>query len=186
MLPLLLAVMILQPAAPPPAEPSPALVDRFIAAIPEAQRLGLDGRSNDEAEARMLITINPARAAEIRRIADTHAACAAPLLARTTENGLRWLALRLGDGPLTRIIQFHESGDALFLGELEERSRGGEAPNATDQARVERIFAEYPLRDYFEAIEASYGREDPLAAELIGCDIARDDALTQLGLRYPD
>ena len=185
MLPLLLAAMIVQAeAAAAPTEPG--LVDRFVAAIPEPMRSGSDGRRDDELEARMLIRTNPTRAAEIRQIADTHAACAAPLLARTTENGLRWVAARLGNERLARIVTFYESGDAAFLGELDDRASRGETPTATDQARAERIFAEYPLREYFQTIEESAWRDDPLASELHGCDEARDNALLQLDLHYPD
>ncbi len=184
MLPLLLAVMITQTAAT--AEPTLAPAARLIAAYPADQRPELSQFRVDEHEASQLIALNPARAAEIRRVAETHVACASPLLTRMSENGLRWVAERLGDAKTARIAIFYESGDAAFLRELADRHRGGEGASPADMARVERIYADYPLDEYYETVEASVGREDPLAPQLFACDQARDEAYQQLGLRFAD
>ena len=178
----LLALAIIQ-AAPAGL----TMVDRFVAAFPADRRPELAAIGNDQAEIEWLIGLNPTRAAELRAIGDTHSACATPLMARMSENGLRWVAGRLGDERLARIVAYYESGDAAFIDRLEAAAARGEMPDAGDQARAEQIFAGYPLREYFEALEATYDeREEPLMADLYACDHARDDAFLQLNLRYSD
>ena len=180
MLPLL-AFAIVQSAAP-----EPSMVERFMAAFPAEIRPELSEIGRDQAEVEWLIGLNPTRAAELRRIGEGHTACATPLMTRMSDNGLRWVAEQLGDERLARIVGFYESGDAAFLGRLEEAAARGELPNAADQARAEGVFSDYPLREYFETLEASLGRDEPLAAELFACDHARDDAFLALDLRYSD
>ena len=176
-----LALMIIQAASA-----DLPMVERFMAAFPAEQRPELAAIGNSRAEVEWLIRLNPARAAELRRIGDTHAACATPLLTRMSDNGLRWVAGRLGGERLARIVDYFESGDAAFVVRVEEAAARGELPNAVDQARAERIFAGYPLREYFETLEASIDRDEPLAADLYACDHARDDAFLQLDLRHSD
>jgi hypothetical protein len=108
------------------------------------------------------------------------------LLTRMSDNGLRWVAGQLGGDRLAQVVSFYESGDAAFIGRLEEAGARGELPDAADQARAERIFAGYPLSEYFETIEASFDREEPLSGELFACDQARDQAFYELDLRYSD
>ncbi len=182
MLPLLLAVMIAQTAPTPAVAPA----DRLIAAFPAEQRRELSQFRVDEHEVSQLIALNPAREAEIRQVAESHVACASPLLTRMSENGLRWVAERLGDAKTLRIAIFYESGDAAFLRELEDRHGRGEGASSADMARFQRIYAAYPLDEYYETVEASVGREDALAPELFACDHARDEAYQQLGLRFAD
>src|SRR5687767_6744501 len=98
---MLLAALLLAATDPAPSEPavapaSDALVDRFMAVIPDAASLDRIDRTADPIELDRLHALNPGRLDEIRRVLEEHAGCISPIRNAQTRNMLRSVVRQLG------------------------------------------------------------------------------------------
>src|SRR5262245_39921410 len=124
MLPLLLAGLFAVAAEPTPGPASEAVVDRFIAVLPDTQRLARVDRSADAAELERLSQLNPGREADVRRLLEDQAGCAGAARNGEMNRTLRAVARQLGDEKVLRMIRFYEGGDMPIFGRLVEKGEG--------------------------------------------------------------
>jgi hypothetical protein len=172
------------PAAAAPA--SEALIDRFMAVIPDSAGLDRIDRTADPLELDRLAALNPDRIDEIMPVLEAHAACVSPIRNARARSGLRLVARQLGEARLSRLIQFYEGEDFRTVDRL--MARGEEALSAAEREQVQNILAAYPLAEFTEAmspLNPAFWEEDPFAAEA-PCLATRNAALTRLGLRIED
>ena len=183
MLPIL--ALLLATADPAPAEaPSPALVDRFMAAIPDAHRLSQVDGTADTAELARLSRLNPGKAEAIRPVLEAYAECASPINNAISESGLRFAARQLGQAKLEQLIRFYEGEDFRRVVALTERMQpGGTLPSA-EQAELERILATYPLAEFNALLTGGmpefFAAQTDRIAALDRCTEAKDAALARL------
>ena len=150
-----------RPTAAPAGE---ALVDRFMAVIPDAQRLNQVDRTPNPEELAHLNRLNPGREAT----SDSYwpsTRPANPTGRRTPPPRASFAGLPAGSTrhKLGRLIQFYEGDDFRNFEALMRRSNGGATPSDADRAELERIMAAYPLMEYHEGFQAAYFTlfEDP-------------------------
>ena len=186
MLPIL-AALLLAATDPVPAEaPSPALVDRFMAAIPDAQRLTQVDRTADPAELARLSRLNPGKAEAIRPVLEAYAACSSPINNAISELGLRFAARQLGRAKLEQLIRFYEGEDFRRLAVLAPRMEAGQTLAAAEQAELDRILAAYPLAEFNAVLTAGmpefFAAQTDRIAALDRCTEDKSAALAQLGV----
>jgi hypothetical protein len=186
-LPLMLAALLAastEPAtsAPPPTE---AQIERFIAALPDSDRLDQVDRTADPRELERLGALNPDRADAIRPVLEEFAGCTGPVENRLYVHMLRVVARTLGAEKLDRLVTFYEREDIAALDPIINRASSGATLSPAEQAEVERIMAAYPLAD-FAAEMMSFNPDffdDALMAEMTRCEQARDASFARLGVR---
>ena len=174
-----------QPAAAV-ERPSPELVERFLAALPDAGRLDRVERSADPAELERLTRLNPGREDDIRPVLEAHAACASPFQNAIARAALRRAAERLERADLERMLQFYHSEDLGRLDALGARLGAGETLGAADQAELDRIVAAYPVMAFAEAMQREMSavvvaHAGPMEA-ISRCDGEKQAALQGLGV----
>ena len=162
-----------------PAPPSPELVDRFIAALPERQRpLG----AVDPAELARFAQLNPGREGDIRPILESHARCTAPIREASTQRMLRLVAGRLGTSNIEALVRFYEGPDLARFGALAEKAD----KSAEENAEFERLQRAYPLEALMEAMRTTgmdAFDDESFFHEMDACDRSRDEALSSARLR---
>lgn len=173
------------PTTPAPVAPAPAseaLVERFMAALPEAQRLNRVDRTADRQELDRLGAMNQGRADDIRPILEEFAACASAARNKAIADVLRRAARQLGEEKLGRLIQFYEREDVAALREM--MAQGTAALSDAQRAEAARIAATYPVAEFADLLEpgptlwrADFMREEGR------CAATRDAALERAGLR---
>ena len=177
-------------AAPAGAAPAgEALIDRFMAVIPDAQRLNQVDRTPSPDELAHLNSLNPGRDGDFGPILAEHKACESVASNAATESLLRGIARRFDEAKLGRLIQFYEGEDFRNFDALMRRSNGGATPSDADRAELERIMAAYPLMEYHEGFQAAYFTlfEDPtFITALDRCSETKRAAFARLGLRLID
>ena len=179
---LLTSLTALLSVAQADAPPSPDLVDRFIAAVPDRQR-PLD--EVDPAALDQLAQLNPGREADLRPILQAHAGCTAPLMRASTDGMLRFVAARLGSANVEALIRFYQGPDLARFGALAEKAD----KNAQESAEFERLLSAYPVQPFMEAMQAATGTlfdNTGLFEALNACDLARSEALARASLRSED
>jgi hypothetical protein len=182
-----LAVLLAAATDPAPArsaEPaSEALVDRFMAVIPGADRFERIDRTPNPDELERLTGLNPGRDADVRAVLAEHAGCLSEGRNRRTKERLRGMARQLGDANLRRIVTFYEREEWRVLVRLSERSR--QDLSAEDRAELDRLRAEYPLDALVRAINPldPAFRSENSPEDLQRCSRSLFEALDRLGLR---
>jgi hypothetical protein len=166
-------VVAAQAEAPPAAPAGDALINRFIAVIPDP------GSEPDPTELEHLTTLNPGRSGEIVPILQRFSRC------RNAYGitALRRVAAGLGEAQLTRLIAFYEGDDFRIFERLAARPE--EALSEQERAERDRILAAYPLAEFMTAMQPSnpvFSVEDALAM-VERCERERDRTLDQRGLR---
>jgi hypothetical protein len=146
-LPILAALLIAVPNPAPAEPPSEALVDRFMTAIPDADRLEQMDRTADPAELERLSRLNSGKTDEIRPVLEAYAACASPINNEIGRSGLRFAAQQLGRAKLEQLIRFYEGEDFRRFAALGSRLEAGETLAPAEQAELDRIMAAYPLAE---------------------------------------
>ena len=184
MLPILVALLVAATEPVPAEAPSPALVERFMAAIPDAQRLSQVDGTADPAELARLSRLNPGKAEAIRPVLEAYAACSSPINNAISEAGLRFAAQQLGRAKLEQLIRFYEGEDFRRLAALTPRLEAGQTPTAADQAELERILAAYPLAEFNTILTVGmpefFASQTDRIAALDRCTEAKDAALARL------
>ena len=165
-------LLALQPAAaqtaPAPAAqgaqaaPSDALIDRFIAALPDQEELGKAGGEIDPAELGRLSALNPGKEAQVRKVLQGNLACTGPAAVAGSLRMLRTVARNLGEARLRKLISFYEGPDYAAFGALAGRMEGKGSPSAEDSSAMAKLMGAYPL----QAFEEQLGR----AGEILEAD----------------
>jgi hypothetical protein len=185
----ILAALLIAATDPAPAEasaapPSEALIDRFMAVIPEAQSLREVNRTADPAQLARLARINPGKEDVIRPVLEAYSACASPINNAMTLSGLRFAAQRLGSTRLEQLIRFYQSEDLGRLGALVPRLQAGETLPPADQTELERILAAYPVMELHrvmtEELPEFFASQTERLVELNRCAEEKDAALARL------
>ena len=161
------------------APPSPQLVERFIAALPERQNpIG----QVDPAELARFAQLNPGREGDIHPILEAHARCTAPVREASTNLMLRLVAARLGTTSVEALIRFYEGPDLLRFGALAAKTDR----SAEENAELERLQRAYPLEALMEAMQTAgmdAFNDDSFFNAMDACDRTRDGALAGARLR---
>lgn len=158
MKPLLFAIALFAlhgPAAaaePAKGAPSEALVDRFIAAIPDREALTAAEGEIDAGELERLTALNPGKEAQLRKILESNLACTGPAITAGTMRMLRTLARDLGEEKLKKLVGFYEGPDYAAFSALALRMESGAAPSAGDKAAMAKFMAAYPLQDFMDGM----------------------------------
>ena len=164
---------------------SEATIERFLAALPNADRLEAGEPAADPAELERLGALNPGRIDEIRPVLERFEACTAPISRAGTRRVLRSIARQLGEEKVAQLIAFYEGEDFVRLDALMARTGQGATASAEEQAEMEQIMAAYPLNEFMQALQPSNPLfwQDESMAEIIACHERRDQALERLGVR---
>jgi hypothetical protein len=153
-----------QPAAAPAAQAAPgeALIDRFIAAIPDRDQIDAVATEIDPGELAALAALNPGKEAQIRSILQANLACTGPAIAAGSLRMLRTIARNLGEEKLKRLIAFYEGPDYAAFAALAARMEGKDKPSAEDSAAMAKMMGAYPLQAFHAQLNG--------AADIIGAD----------------
>lgn len=181
-----LAAILGQPVQAQTAPIGDALMDRFIAALPDPRR-GQVPPADPEEVAR-LEALNPGQSDAIRAVLDEGQHCLAPEVEAASLRAIRVIAERLGAAKVEQLIQFYQGEDARTLRALGDRTDRGETLSGEENARMMRILAAHP-----EAVE--FGRAMQNSGQILTddrvfmegarrCAINKRNALQQRGLRY--
>ena len=185
LLPLLAALLVATAdGATPPA--SEVQVERFLAAIPDADQLHRIDRSPDPIELARLGGFNPGREDEIEPVLEAFAACSSPIANAMGLDGLRFIARGLGSEKLGQLISFYEGDDFRRFSALAPRVAAGETLAPPEQAEFDRIMAGYPLEDFNRAMQDQMPEFFASQTERMGaidrCRADKDAALARLGV----
>jgi hypothetical protein len=164
---LLLALPALpaQPASAEPASavPSEALIDRFIAVIPDRDQIDAIDTEVDAGELKALVALNPGKEAQVRSILQANlTTCTGPAISAGTLRMLRTVARDLGAEKLQRLVAFYEGPDFAKFSALAARMEGQATPSAEDKAAMAKLMGAYPLQAYHERLNS--------AGEIIAAD----------------
>jgi hypothetical protein len=162
--------------------PTPELIDRFIAAVPEG-RQPLEEVDFDEFD--RLVQLNPGREGKIRAILQAHALCTAPARRASIERMLRQTATALGTANVEAMIRFYQGPDMTRFGALAVNTD----KNAEENAEFERLLSTYPVEAFEEAIQTA-GMEafidEGFFSAMEACDRPKAEALARANLRSED
>lgn len=182
---LLIALQAQPASAQAPDAPSAALVERFIAALPDREALAAAGAELDSTELARLSALNPGREAQLRAILRRNAGCTGPVIAAGSLRVFRTIAGNLGEDGVRRLIAFYEGPDYAAFAALAARMKDAPKPEAKDKAALDRLMRAYPL----DALNAQLGQAGQVFAadqEFIGavtkCVNEQRDAMTAAGL----
>lgn len=182
MSPLLTSLAALLSLAQAETPPSPELVDRFIASLPESRR---PVEEVDSAELGRLVALNPGREADIRPILRSHSGCTGPVKRASADRAMRQVAVALGTTNLETMIRFYEGPDLARFAALAEKAER----TAEETAEFERLQGAYPVEAFMEAMRGatmSVFDDESFFAGLDACDRQRNEALSRANLRSED
>lgn len=140
------------PAQAAPAAPSEALVDRFIAVIPDREEIVGASSEIDPGELSGLVALNPGKEAQVRKILQANLACSGPAVTAGTLRMLRKVARDLGADRLQRLVAFYEGPDYAVFKSLAGRMEASPDPSAEDKAALARLMGAYPLQAFVDGM----------------------------------
>ncbi|HEX9946669.1 MAG TPA: hypothetical protein VGA98_03935 [Allosphingosinicella sp.] len=188
-----LIALVAQPASAQPASaraapaaPSEALIDRFIAVLPDRDAIGAAGQEIDEAELGRLTALNPGKGAQVRSVLQSNLACTGPAITAGSLRMLRTVARNLGDAKLQKLVSFYEGPDYAAFGALAARMEGKTPPSAEDSAAMAKLMGTYPLQAFYDQLSRA---EEIIAADpgfmtaAMKCATEQMDALEAAGLK---
>jgi hypothetical protein len=138
------------PAQAPPAAPSEAMIERFIAVIPDRDEIDKPPTEIDAAELAGLVALNPGKEAQLRSILKANLACTGPAIKAGSYRMLRTVARELGEEKLKRLVSFYEGPDYAAFKTLARRMDDSEKPSAEDSAAMAKLMGTYPLQAFIE------------------------------------
>jgi hypothetical protein len=142
--------------------PSQALVDRFIAAIPDRAAIETAGGEIDPGELSRLAALNPGKEAKVRAILQANLACTNPEIVAGSLRMLRTVARNLGGDKVQKLVSFYEGPDYAAFSALAARMEGKAKPSAEDSAAMARLMGAYPLQDFHAQLSRA---EEIIAAD---------------------
>lgn len=173
-------------AQAPEAAPSEALVDRFIAVLPDRDEISAAAAEIDETELSRLAALNPGKEARIRSVLKANLACTGPAITAGSFRMLRTVARNLGSARLRKLVSFYEGPDYAAFGALAARMEGKAAPSAEDKAAMASFMADYPLQAFYELLgrgEEIIAADQAFMTAAMKCAEEQVDALTAAGLK---
>lgn len=135
-----------------PAAPSEALIDRFLAVIPDRAEIDAVETEIDAGELKALAALNPGKEAQVRAILQANLACTGPAITAGTLRMLRTVARDLGQDKLQRLVSFYEGPDYAAFKALGARMEGGSASSPEDKAAMAKLMAAYPLQAFIDGM----------------------------------
>jgi hypothetical protein len=186
------AAALLALQAPPvsaqaaPAAPSEALVDRFIASIPDRGEIAAESTEIDPAELSRLVALNPGKEAQVRSILKSNLACTGPAVTAGTLRMLRTVARGLGAEKLQKLVSFYEGPDYAAFEALGTRMESAATPSAEDKAAMAKLMAAYPLQAFLEQMNRAgeiIAADEGFMTAAMNCASQQVDALTAAGLK---
>ena len=181
------SLVVATQAAPAQAPVPEALVDRFVASLPDALVPRTADSAADPAELERLTALNPGRADAIRPILGAYQQCVTTIVNALASTAFRDIAQRLGSAKVTRLTAFYKGPDYPLFTTLVERTDRGESLSDPETAALARVMAEYPLVDLygqFKRFEEEMGKDAALIARITKCSLAKKQALIGAKLRY--
>lgn len=183
------ALLALQPQpgrAEAAAAPSEALVERFLAVLPDRAAIEAVDSEVDPAELSALAALNPGKEARVRAILEANLACSGEAISAGTLRMLRSAARDLGEERLTRLVGFYEGPDYAAFEALGLRMAGPAAPAAEDRAAMAKLLEAYPLQAWLDRLNQA---QEIIAADpgfltaAMKCAEQQMDALEAAGLK---
>lgn len=168
------------------AAPSEALVNRFIASIPDQEEINAVPTEIDAGELSRLVELNPGKEAQLRSILKANLACTGPAITAGTLRMLRTVARELGTDRLQKLVSFYEGPDYAAFKTLGLRMESAAAPSAEDKAAMTKLMAAYPLQAFIDQMGRAgeiIAADQGFMTAAIKCASEQVDALTAAGLK---
>ncbi|HEY0131863.1 MAG TPA: hypothetical protein VGB57_10710 [Allosphingosinicella sp.] len=173
-------------AQAPQAAPSEALVDRFLAVLPDREEIQTRSSDIDAGELKALIALNPGKEAKVRAILQANLACSGEAVSAGTLRMLRTVARDLGEARLKRLIAFYEGPDFAAFKALGTRMEGNPTPSAEDKAAMAKLMEAYPLQAYYEGLNRApdiIATDEGFMSAAVKCASEQMAALEAAGLK---
>ena len=158
------ALLVLQAhpasAQAPEAAPSEALVERFLAVLPDSEELSSGGLEVDAEELKGLVALNPGKEAQVRAILQANLPCSREAATALALRMMRTIARDLGEARLQRLVSFYEGPDYAAFAALAQRMSGNSPPSPEDEAAMAKLMEAYPL----QALHDGLGRSGEIIA----------------------
>lgn len=179
------------PAKPAPAKaasaaPTEALIDRFLAVLPDRDQMTAVSTEIDAEELARLAALNPGKEAQLRPILQADLACTEPAVIAGTTRALRTVARDLGAEKLQKLVAFYEGPAYSELAALVARMEGAAEPSEADGAALAKLMEAYPVEAFAERMNRV---QDILVADsgfmsaTMACAEKQVEALTAAGLK---
>lgn len=186
----LAALFVLQPqpglAQAPAAAPAEALVERFIAVLPDRDAISAAGGEIDAAELSRLAALNPGKEAQVRAVLEANLACTGPAITAGSLRMLRTVARNLGEARVQKLVSFYAGPDYAAFTALAARMDGKASPDPADSAAMAKLMGTYPLQAFHEELSRA---EEIIAADpgfmsaAMECAAEQMEALEAAGLK---
>jgi hypothetical protein len=178
------AFAVSAPSAPLLPDPATdALVETLVSILPD--RADIEKVSPPDPDQLAFLTgLNPGRESEAKAVLEDYQRCLAPASTEGVKTMFRKAARSIGPAKTQRMIDFYRLDRATMEG-LMARLRGP-APSAADKAEEARLYAEYPLQEYYQAYRramAQAGDDSAFVAAATRCGEALSAALVRAGLK---
>lgn len=173
-------------AQAPEAAPSEALIDRFLAAIPDRDEIDAAGGEIDPGELSRLAALNPGKEARVRAILQSNLACTGPATTAGSLRMLRTIARNLGNARLQKLVSFYEGPDYAAFGALAARMEGKATPSAEDSAAMAKLMGTYPLQAFHEQLSRAgeiVAADPGFMSAAMKCASEQVEALEAAGLK---
>jgi hypothetical protein len=139
-------------AEPAQAAPSEALVERFLALLPDREEIQARSTEIDPEELSRLAALNPGKEREVRSILETNRACSDEAVTAGTLRMLRTVARDLGEARLKKMVSFYEGPDYAAFAALAARIDKAD-PSSEDMAALDKLMAAYPLEAFHHGLD---------------------------------
>jgi hypothetical protein len=181
------ALLLSQPASAqaPQAAPSAALVDQFIAALPDRDEISAPGEI-DPAELARLAALNPGKEAQVRTVLKANLACTGPATTAGSRRMLATIARNLGESKVRKLIAFYGGPAYAAFGALAARMGAVEKPSAEDSAAMAKLMGTYPLQAFHEQLsraEEIISADPGFMSDAMECASQQVEALEAAGLK---
>jgi hypothetical protein len=173
-------------AQAPQAAPSEALVERFVASLPDQEEIRAVPTEIDPAELSRLLALNPGKEAQLRSILKANLACTGPAITAGTLRMLGTVARALGTERLQKLVSFYEGPDYAAFKALGLRMESAAAPTAQDKAAMAKLMAAYPLQAFLDQMNRAgdiIAADEGFMTAAMNCASQQVDALTAAGLK---
>jgi hypothetical protein len=183
------ALIALQPQpglAQADAAPSEALVERFLAVLPDRAELEAVDSEVDPAELSALAALNPGKEAQVRSVLQANLACSGAAISAGTLRMLRTIARDLGEARLTRLVSFYEGPDFAAFNTLGARMAAASTPSPQDEAAMAKLLEAYPLKAYHDELNRAQeiiAADEGFMSAAMKCAEQQMNALEAAGLK---
>ena len=139
-------------AQAPDSVPSEALVERFLAVLPDRAEIDSIDNEVDAAELSALTALNPGKEAQVRAILQASLPCSNDAITAGTLRMLRTVARDLGQARLQRLVSFYEGPDYAAFAALGARMGSAATPSSEDRAAMAKLMETYPLQAWLDRL----------------------------------